>query len=125
MKTQARRHLDKGQKIALALEIEPHFAEEAEAIRRSKIGASRRGETVEKVPPSQKSRDQAAAAVGVSGKLVSAAKAIKDADPVRFEKVKQGKLSVARAKKEIRAEQDAQEITAAIAEIKAALGKSR
>ena len=25
----ARRHLDKGQKIALALEIEPHFAEEA------------------------------------------------------------------------------------------------
>ena len=48
----ARRHLDKGQKIALALEIEPHFAEEAEKIRREKIGASRRGEMVENVPPS-------------------------------------------------------------------------
>jgi carbon storage regulator len=66
-------HLDKGQKIALALEIEPHFAEEAEIQRRKKISESRRGEMVANVPPSQKSRDQAAAAVGVSGKLVSAA----------------------------------------------------
>lgn len=72
------------QKIALALELEPHFAEEAEQARRKKIGASRRGETVENVPPSQKSRDQAAAAVGVSGKLVSQAKAIREADPERF-----------------------------------------
>lgn len=52
---------------SLALEIEPHFAEEAEQIRRKKISDSRRGEMVENVPPSQKSRDQAAAAVGVSG----------------------------------------------------------
>jgi 23S rRNA G2445 N2-methylase RlmL len=67
---------------------------------------------VEKVPQSQqaRSRDQAAAAVGVSGKLVSAAKAIREADPVRFEKVKQGKLSVAKAKKEIKAEQDKRDL---------------
>jgi len=115
----ARRHLDKGQKIALALEIEPHFAEEAEQIRRKKISESRRGETVENVPPSQKSRDQAAAAVGVSGKLVSAAKAIREADPVRFEKVKQGKLSVAKAKKEIKAEHDKRDLADAQKKISA------
>jgi len=94
----ARRHLDKNQKIALALEIEPHFA--AEAKKRQQEQARRnqpQSQKVENVPPLEKakSRDQAAAAVGVCGKLVSAAKAIKEADPVRFEKVKQGTLSVA------------------------------
>ncbi|MCH9730663.1 MAG: hypothetical protein K0U84_13485 [Actinomycetia bacterium] len=105
----ARRHLDKGQKVALALEIEPHFAEEA--AKRRKETEGRPSKLVENVPPvskTPKSRDQAAAIVGVSGKLVSAAKAIRAADPERFEKVKQGKLSVAKAKKEIKAEQDKQ-----------------
>jgi len=63
----ARRHLDKGQKIALALEIEPHFAEEA---RKRQLATLKRGDVlpdVEKVPQREKSRDQAAAAVGVSG----------------------------------------------------------
>ena len=104
----ARRHLNKGQKIAIALEIEPHFAEEAKKRQIRKPINS----VVENVPQ-QKSRDQAAAAVGVSGKLVSAAKAIREADPVRFEKVKQGTLSVAKAKKEIKAEQDKQALVAA------------
>lgn len=103
----ARRHLDKSQKIALALEIEPHFAEEA---RKRQIATLKKGVSavVENVPQREKarSRDQAAAAVGISGKLVSAAKAIREADPARFEKVKQGKLSVAKAKKEIKAEHD-------------------
>jgi site-specific DNA-methyltransferase (adenine-specific) len=106
----ARRHLDKGQKIALALEIEPHFAEEAE--KRLHLAKGRGVKGVENVPQ-VKSRDQAAAAVGVSGKLVSAAKAIREADPVLFEKVKQGKVSVAKAKKEIKAEQDKRDLAAA------------
>jgi site-specific DNA-methyltransferase (adenine-specific) len=111
----ARRHLDKGQKIALALEIEPHFAEEARRRHDEQAKRNLGLPTVEKVPPSGtgKSRDQAAAAVGVSGKLVSAAKAIREADPVRFEKVKQGKLSVAKAKKELKAEQDKRDLAAA------------
>jgi site-specific DNA-methyltransferase (adenine-specific) len=109
----ARRHLDKGQKIALALEIEPHFAEEAKRRQQQHGGtAPGRASLVENVPQ-VKSRDQAAAAVGVSGKLVSAAKAIREADPVRFEKVKAGKLSVAKAKKEIKAEQDKRDLSAA------------
>jgi hypothetical protein len=115
----ARRHLDKGQKIALALEIEPHFAEEAKRRQiRKPIGS-----VVENVPQ-QKSRDQAARAVGVSGKLVSAAKAIREADPVRFEKVKQGKLSVAKAKKEIKAEQDKRDLSEAQKTVSASKRKS-
>jgi len=103
-----RRHLDKGQKIALGLEIEANFAEEA------KKRQGTRTDLVEQCPTKfERSRDQAAAAVGVSGKLLSAAKAIREADPVRFEKVKQGKLSVAKAKKEIKAEQNKRDLTAA------------
>jgi site-specific DNA-methyltransferase (adenine-specific) len=103
----ARRHLDKGQKIALALEIEPHFAEEARKRMAQAPGQPRgvKASAVE-IVPQQKSRDQAAAAVGVSGKLVSMAKAIKEADPERFERVKQGTLSVAKARKEVKANQD-------------------
>ena len=108
-----RRQLDKGQKIALALEIEPYFAEEA----RKRMLAGVKSNPVENVPQGTKSRDQAAAAVGVSGKLVSAAKAIKEADPERFEKVKQGTLTVAKAKKEIKAEQDKRDLAEAQAHI--------
>lgn len=153
----ARRNLDKGQKIALALEIEPHFAEEArkrqEASRAqagSQVPGRWDGKAVENVPqpkppslpaaptlprlaqspaprlpapppepaprpssPAPKSRDQAASAVGVSGKLVSQAKAIKQADPERFEKVKAGTLTVAKATREIRAEQEKRDLLAA------------
>ena len=65
----------------LALEIEPHFAEEAKKREQAGKGADGSGgrgnkkNPVENVPQGLKSRDQAAA-VGVSGKLVSAAKAI-------------------------------------------------
>jgi len=115
----ARRHLDKGQKIALALEIEPHFAEEL------KHNSGKRTDLVGESPiRSKPARDQAAAAVGVSGKLVSAAKAIREADPVRFEKVKQGTLSVAKAKKEIKAEQDKRDLSAAQKSVGAAKRKS-
>jgi len=110
----SRRHLDKGQKIALGLEIEPHFAEEARKRQLSTLNQGTKPD-VENVPQREqaRSRDQAAAAVGVSGKTLSAAKAIREADPVRFEKVKQGRLSVARAKKEIKAEKDKRDLTEA------------
>lgn len=109
----SRRHLDKGQKIALALEIEPHFAEEARKRQLRTTENRAKSLVVENVPQQEhvRSRDQAAAAVGVSGKLVSAAKAIKEADPERFERVKQGKLSVAKAKKEIKAEKELRDLS--------------
>ena len=116
----ARRHLDKGQKIALAIEIEPHFAEEAKkkmvaggGDKKSESAKSGMGQSYKPDHKPIIARDQAAKSVGISGKLVSAAKAIKAADPVRFEKVKQGKLSVAKAKKEIKAEHDKRDLDAA------------
>lgn len=97
-----RRHLEKGQKIALGLAIEPHFAEEA----KKRQGA--RNDIVEIVPQSEqaRSRDQAASAVGVSGKTLSAAKAIKEAAPEKFQEIIAGKKSVAKAKREVKAEKD-------------------
>jgi site-specific DNA-methyltransferase (adenine-specific) len=70
-----------------------------------------------KTKASQKSRDQAAAAVGISGKTVSAAKAIKEASPELFEKVKAGTISVAKAKKAIKAETDKKDLVTAKAQI--------
>ena len=109
----SRRHLEKGQKIALALEIEPHFA--AEAKKRQEASQLRgRDESGEPIfgggksttTEKAKARDQAAAVVGISGKLVSDAKAIKEADPELFEDIKQGKTSINKAKKEIKAQKD-------------------
>jgi len=109
-----RRHLDKGQKIALAIEIEPYFAEEAKKRMAQAPGMPQgaKKSPVENVPQ-EKSRDQAATAVGISGKTLSAAKAIRQASPERFEQIKQGTLSVAKAKKELKAEQDQTDLAAA------------
>jgi hypothetical protein len=119
-----RRNLDKGQKIALALEIEPHFSKEARrkmsqaGKEGGKVGGRGRPQVknrgVENVPhpyseqkkPAAKARDEAASAVGISGKLVTTAKAIKQEDPELFEKIKDGKISVARAKKELKEKKD-------------------
>jgi site-specific DNA-methyltransferase (adenine-specific) len=112
-----RRHLDKGQKIALGIEIEPYFAEEAK--KRQAHGQTAPGRTlVENVPQAlPRSRDQAALAVGISGKTLSAAKAIKAKSPEKFEKIKDGKLTIAKAKKEIKAEEDKEALEKAQQEI--------
>jgi len=57
-----------------ALEIEPYFAEEAK--KRMAAGGKGKGKCPLPSPVGQ-SRDQAAAAVGISGKLVSQAKEIR------------------------------------------------
>jgi hypothetical protein len=57
----ARRHLTKEQKIALGVEIEPHFAKEAK--KRMQIRKGKQpGASVENVPHLDKARDQAAKA---------------------------------------------------------------
>lgn len=64
-----------GQKIALGVELEPYFAEEA---KQRQMATLKRGDTkpdVENVPQREgRSRDQAAAVVGISGKTLSAAR---------------------------------------------------
>jgi len=120
----ARRHMDKGQKIALAIEIEPHFAKEA---KKRKCGGQGGVLLVANVPQA-KSRDKAAKAVGVSGKLVSAAKAIKAYDSKHgtdfLKKIMAGTLTVAKAKKLIKAEQDKRELAAAQKSVSASKKKS-
>lgn len=65
-----------GLQFALALEIEPHFAEELKA------NNGRRTDLVGECPiRSKPARDQAASAVGISGKLVSALHAMKMKTP--------------------------------------------
>ncbi len=86
------------QKVALAIEIEPFFAKEAEKRLHLSKGRGIKGQGHVPLPlKSEQSRDLAAAAVGLSGKTVSQAKAIKAASPERFEKIKQGSMTVAAA----------------------------
>lgn len=115
----ARRHLNPGQKATLGVEIEPFFAEEAKKRMSAgggdkKSDAARSGQGSCPLPgPGPQARDLAAAAVGSSGKSVSAAKAVKAASPELFKKVNEGKLSLAAAKKEVKAIQDKVELTQA------------
>jgi site-specific DNA-methyltransferase (adenine-specific) len=111
-----RRHLDASQKAAIAVELEPYFA--AEARERQEAAGRRgveggRGHRKPRNPGgkratrvSAKARDQAAGVVGVSGKLVGDAKAVKEADPEAFEAVKAGKIKVSKAKKNLKAKRD-------------------
>lgn len=108
-----RRHLNQGQKIALGLEIEPYFAEEARK-RKAQAPGMPRGvkASLEEIVPQEtpgrlpQARDQAAQVVGISGKTLSAAKAIKAKAPEKFAEVIQGRKSLARAQRELRAEDD-------------------
>src|SRR5690606_7942736 len=52
-------------------------------------------------PPAPKARDQAAAALGVSGRAVGQAKRIKEADPEAFERVKAGEVSLRQAERQV------------------------
>jgi ParB-like chromosome segregation protein Spo0J len=111
-----RRHLTKSQAAAAAAEAEPLFAEERDANRRAAGKAARQkqlGGVPEKLPePSGDSRDDAGKQFGVSGRMVSDAKAIREADPELFEQVKNKQLTLQDAKKEHRTRQSQQEAKA-------------
>jgi site-specific DNA-methyltransferase (adenine-specific) len=115
-----RRHLSTGQKVALAIEIEPFFAKEAKERQIRKPINS----VVGHVPTTERSRDRAASAVGLSGKTVSAAKAIKKTHPKLFKLIMAGKLTVAKAKKMIKADNDRKQMEQAAKEITVAKEKS-
>ena len=105
-----RRHLTPSASACVGAELEPLFAAEAKA----RMQQGRPKEGVERLPQdTAKARDQAAAVVGVSGKMVSDAKAIKQAAPELFAKVKAGKMTVHRAKKEVKAIADKKQLATA------------
>jgi hypothetical protein len=83
-----RRQLSTSQKAALAVALKPEF--EAQAEQRIHLA---KGQGVKGVAnlPQVKSRDQAAAAVGVSGRTVQDAEHVKESAPEIFEEVKAGR----------------------------------
>lgn len=98
-----RRHLNSGQRAALAVEIKPQL--EAEAKKRQQLHggtAPGRKSLVEKIPQvsPDKSRDLAAKITGTNGKYVNAAEKIKQQAPEIFDKLKAGKITMQDAKRE-------------------------
>lgn len=99
-----RRHLKVGQRAAVAVNVLPLLEEEARkrAVKAGEIGGRSKGK--EKLPDPSKgqSRDQAGALLGVSGKYVSDAKAIKEKAPESFKQIESGEKSISEVKREMR-----------------------
>lgn len=98
-----RRHLDKSQIAMIAVEGS-QFIEKA-AYERMRMGG--KPDPVATLPQgvksqTRKSRDEVAEKAGVSGRTIQKAKNVRDADPKLAEKVKQGKITVTEAEREIR-----------------------
>lgn len=95
-----RRHLTVGQKAALALKVLPALEAETPLGRPPKSGADLPHFSDKKRAP--RSRDKAAAAVGVSGKAVAQAKRVSEQAPDLLEQVEAGELALDRAERIIR-----------------------
>lgn len=98
-----RRHLDKSQLAMIAVEGS-QFIEKA-AYERMRMGGKPDPEAT--LPQGDKTRtpqarDEIAEKVGVSGRTIQKAKNVRDADPKLAEKVKQGKITVTEAEREIK-----------------------
>jgi len=111
-----RRQLSISQRSALAVELEPIFAEEAEKRMLATLKRGDQSPAEENFPqrasraPQRASRapqasEEAAEVVGVSGRNVRTAKAIQQKSPELFEKIKKGELTVSKAKSTINLEE--------------------
>jgi hypothetical protein len=102
-----RRHMNKGQLGAIAVELLPFFERDAAKRKKSTEGRPRKEteKPVEKIPqvilPQSKSRQEAAKSVGVNDRYVSDAKKVKQEAPEVFEKLKAGKITMQDAKREV------------------------
>jgi hypothetical protein len=97
-----RRQLSVSQRATLAVELKPMF-EQAARERMQERKGDQAGATKANLPYLAKgqSRDQAASAVGVSGRTVQDAEYVKKNAPELSEEVKAGKMTVNAAKKEV------------------------
>lgn len=109
-----RRHLTASQLATVALEALPLFEEQAHArqvatLKQGPVGAivPERKERKEVTPipkgRAPRARDEAAAAVGVSGRAVGQAKRVADEAPDLIEKVKSGEMTLNAAEQEVKA----------------------
>jgi hypothetical protein len=111
MQNLPRRHLTTSQKAALGVEIERRKAEEARERMRQGGALAGRGRPAKKgvaILPhpitTSRARDQAAKAVGVSGRSITTAKQIEKQSPQAFDRVRKGELTLSQAKKELTAQ---------------------
>ena len=100
-----RRHLSSGARAALAVEAKPLYEAEAKK-RQIKSGKEHgRGQKVQQLfaePITGQSRDKAAADFGTNHQYVNQAEKVKAQAPEVFEKLKQGKVSMQDAMREVR-----------------------
>ena len=106
-----RRHLDKSQIAMIAVEGSQFIEDAAKERQRRKNGDTKPNESktlVEATLPqgdktrTPQARDEIAEKAGVSGRTIQKAKNVRDADPKLAEKVKQGKITVTEAEREIK-----------------------
>lgn len=106
-----RRQMSTSQRAALAVSLKPMFEKQAKERMRAAggdhgnqhTGGKSAGKANLPEPPKGQSRDQAAAAVGVSGRLVGYAEKVKREAPEMFEAIKAGTKTVDAARKEVEA----------------------
>jgi N6-adenosine-specific RNA methylase IME4 len=105
-----RRHLTSSQLAVVALDIEKHLAEEAKArqIATLKRGASLPDPQIFADREVGEAREQAAAIVGTNRQYVSDAKKIEKEAPDLLPKVRDGKITIPEAKREVNARQRAE-----------------
>lgn len=103
-----RRHLTTAQRSMIGAEAEALLAVSAKERQRQAGGDKKSDQGQQEAlvanlpqPISGKARDQAAKLVGVSPRMISDAKAIKQADPALAEEVRKGNISVHAAKKKL------------------------
>ncbi|MGH9932950.1 MAG: ParB N-terminal domain-containing protein, partial [Pyrinomonadaceae bacterium] len=103
-----RRHLTSSQRAMVALEIEKELAKEAKERQRkagargSEGGRGKKKPSVKELNKGNRAADQAAALTRTNRQYVSDAKKIASKAPKLAEKVKQGRLTIQQAKREIK-----------------------
>lgn len=100
LRSLARRSLTAGQRAALATDMLPHLEREAHERKKS---LNKGKELTQKVAEARtpESTEVAARAVGTNKEYVKTAKKVKEQAPETFEKLKQGKVTIAQAKSAI------------------------
>jgi ParB-like chromosome segregation protein Spo0J len=106
-----RRHLTEGQRAAIGAELEAVIAANRKAAKAAAKASAGQG-TADNVVPLGKAREEAAALAGVSDRSVQDAKKVKDTDPEGFQDLKEGKVSIAEAKKTAAAKSDNPDVAA-------------
>lgn len=93
-----RRHLNTSQKACLAVELLPELERITKANLSSKMSAIRKGQDLSNLTKPENSRNIAAQSFGVSGGYISLAKQIRESNLELFEQIKNGSLSLQKAK---------------------------